>query len=257
MAAQVVKHFQKPWQILVSVCLTRLNVISKDLVDIEKRYASLQSELELEQAVLNDYEIQKRELSIQDARKNTNLSEKEESEVLEASRELATIQDQEEIWANDFKKINITDRSSASDQDLTSSYRQLDEIVHYLVKDETMLQKQSLVYPYTTIQNNENLKKASLRLLDSHGLAAPNVVFYSNAPVGVLKIRYKEEEERGNIYQGAKVFFTKATINARSEVVQEVASSGPLLPERQWLSIAEFEQSSNSEYVNRVKHFVQ
>jgi len=30
-------------------------------------------------------------------------------------------------------------------------------------------------------------------------------LFHSNAPVGVVKVRFQENEERGDLYQGAKV----------------------------------------------------
>lgn len=46
--------------------------------------------------------------------------------------------------------------------------------------------------------------QASERLLQSHGINS-TILFLNNAPVGVVKIRFKEDEKRGEIYQGAKV----------------------------------------------------
>lgn len=49
--------------------------------------------------------------------------------------------------------------------------------------------------------------KASERLLASHGIQTNDALFLSNAPAGIIKIRFKENEERGQTYQGAKVCF--------------------------------------------------
>ena len=47
--------------------------------------------------------------------------------------------------------------------------------------------------------------KASERLLETHGIQTTDTLFLSNAPAGIVKIRFKENEERGQTYQGAKV----------------------------------------------------
>ena len=96
MAAQkMTKHYQKPWQLLVSVCLSRTNAITKDLSEIEKRYARLIEQMETENAVYNNYEMRKHELqnvvSIASGSKK-KLSEKDEEQISDASRLLASIQ---------------------------------------------------------------------------------------------------------------------------------------------------------------------
>ena len=49
------------------------------------------------------------------------------------------------------------------------------------------------------------LVQASERLLETHGIQKTDALFLSNAPAGIVKIRFKEDEERGQTYQGAKV----------------------------------------------------
>ena len=92
MAAKVLAHFNKPWKILVSVCLTRMSITSKELSDIQQRYAAMQNEIEFERSVLNDYEYRKIQLRRLDEKKHMKLSEDDETEVLEATRELAALQ---------------------------------------------------------------------------------------------------------------------------------------------------------------------
>lgn len=105
MATQVTKHYSKPWQLLVSVCLTRFNVLRSQISGIEERYAQLLDQMEREQAVLNDYEYKKKLLQAAAQRTVTTatttakssaskmkISEEEEKQVMDASRQLAAIQ---------------------------------------------------------------------------------------------------------------------------------------------------------------------
>jgi len=95
MAAQrITKHYQKPWQLFVSVCVTRQNVLTRELSDIEKRYAAMQEKIEFEQSVLCDYEKRKKELEdiVDMTTRTKKFSEKEEEKTTEASRLLANIQ---------------------------------------------------------------------------------------------------------------------------------------------------------------------
>lgn len=93
-ALKITKHYQKPWQLLVSVCLSRTNAVTKDLVEIEERYTKLMERMEVEGAVYNDHEIRKMELKevVSQGKTSKKLSEKDEEKISEASRLLANIQ---------------------------------------------------------------------------------------------------------------------------------------------------------------------
>ena len=92
MAAQALQHFQKPWQVLVSVCLTRMNLLSKELNEVQQKFAELQSQIEIENSVYNDHEYRKNVLLTKVQNKTKKMSEAEETRLLDASRELATIE---------------------------------------------------------------------------------------------------------------------------------------------------------------------
>lgn len=101
MVTQVTKHYNKPWQLLVSVCLTRLNVLRGELTGTEERYAQMLDTIEREQSVMNDYEHKKKLLqqaasinqtSISQKTKTKSKSEEEEKNITDASRQLAAIQ---------------------------------------------------------------------------------------------------------------------------------------------------------------------
>ena len=95
MAAQkLTKHYQKPWQLLVAVCLSRKNTLTRDLSNIEKCYGGLVEQMEVESAVYNNYEMRKQELQnvASKVKASKKLSEKDEERVSDASRLLASIE---------------------------------------------------------------------------------------------------------------------------------------------------------------------
>lgn len=249
MASQVVsetvQHFTKPWKLLVSVCLTRMNKITRELNNVEKSYADLQSKVEKENAVYNDHEFLKMKLVQIDADKSLELSHKREKEVVEASRQLAGIEDSEEEWTNDLKKLVIAPRQLNSDNRRTAN-RELDKILHCAVKDQNLFQSKSTLFPYTQVESGETLRTASERLLSQYDLKN-KALFFSNVPVGVLKMKYDENEERGAQFQGSKIFFLKAHLDKPVE-----SEHGDV----EWLTWDEFEQCTNKSYSENVKTFV-
>jgi len=254
MAAQkLTKHYQKPWQLLVSVCLTRTNTVTKELTDIETRYAELMEKVELENSVYNDYETRKLELNHvmnrTGAQQQKKLSEKEEEKITEASRMLANIQDQEDIWAQDTAKLQAASKTSSHDNNKQSPHRLIDQTLHMSVRDDSLLNEPSTVLPYTPLNEAETLRQASERLLETYGIPTSNTLFLSNAPCGVIKIRFKENEERGQVFQGAKVFFTKVRMTSLDNIDTQNT-------QRDWLSVSEIQEQSQSEYFQRLERFL-
>ena len=56
LASRAIPHYTKPWQLLVSVCVTRANRIPRPLTPLEEKYAKMQQEQELERSVYGDVE---------------------------------------------------------------------------------------------------------------------------------------------------------------------------------------------------------
>lgn len=256
--SQIVKHFNKPWQLLVSVCLTRMNMISRELSAIEKQYAIYQDQMEMRKSVYNDHEFRKLSLQAFEKGKSTmSLSAEEEAKVVDASRELASIQDQEDLWLSDSKTLNIGKNSDNSPEMYTSLQRKMSDILHLVVKDETLLKSDVSVFPYDSLLPGETLRAGSERMLASYGFEPSNLLFLSNAPVGCLKIRYTEDEERGEKYQGAKVFFMKAQLrDSGSLPSRKDELVNGLTPTNQWLTFNELRSSFTNEYFTRSQTFI-
>jgi len=245
---QAVSHFSKPWQLMVSVCLTRMNKVTRELTDLEKRYAKLQDELEFEESVYSDHEHTKKGLQVLVEEKDIFISDEREEQARVAAFKLSEIEDDEEDWGKDLSEIIVAPRKTKSDElgNYNVLNRKLDDILHCVVADENLLLEKTTLYPYTFIEEGETLRSASERLLSSYKLN-DNAIFFSNAPVGVLKLRFEDKEERGALYQGAKVFFMKARLHkCVKEPIDDV----------EWLTLKELSERTKEGYFRRVETFV-
>ena len=213
--------------------------------EVELRFASMQDEIESENAVYNDYEMNIQRLESADAVKTSAMTDAEEQQMLLASRELASIREREDVLAEEMKKVKVAERGTHDDDE--SLRRCLNDDIHYVVHDDCLLKADSYVYPYTELQPDETLRQSCERLLADQGISE-GVHFRSNAPVGVMKINFKKDEERGRSFQGAKVFFMKAFVN---EGVEELGRGN-----FKWRTIDEMQEIVDSEYYKRVHRFM-
>ena len=72
--------------------------------------------------------------------------------------------DQEEVWENDFTKVNVADKLTLADKTniKKTTNRQLDHVLHYVTRDSEMLSRDTVLYPYTDIKPTETLRTVSL-----------------------------------------------------------------------------------------------
>jgi len=244
---EVIPHFRKQWQLMVSVCLTRMNKVTRELSELEKRYACMQEEMELEESAYNNYEIKKSGLEALAAEKDGKLSEEREREVRAATFDLGLLQDEEEYWAKELSDAVLAPRKTNDDilNNYNSLNRKLDDILYLVVKDRNLIVG-NMLYPYSCLEEEETLRSGAERLLTSYNLNESSV-FFSNAPVGVLKVAYEENDERSTVYQGAKLFFMKAHLHKPvSEAIDNV----------EWLTLKELSERTDKDYFKKVRPFV-
>jgi len=249
---RIIPHFKKPWQLMVSVCVTRMSRVGRPLTQLEQRYALMQQQLEHEASVLNDHEHRKTNLERSIAKLRHDDIETEE-EQLHATKELLDdLEEEEEVWRKDFDDLVLASCETEADKTgvVNTMNRRLDDIVHCVIPDTDLLSQCHRLYPYTSIQSGESLRSAGERLLRGHSLHE-KVVFFSNAPVGVLRMDYGEEEGRGELFKGAKVFFMRAHVRDNVPCAS-VAHSETL----EWLTLDELAQCTDERYFKKVKPFV-
>ena len=88
-----VKSPPKPWRLLASLCIVRMNRVSRPQSEIEIAYGNLQEQLEIENSVNNLYEMRTNKLEKQIAQRSAqkNLSDDEENKLRDISRTLVDI----------------------------------------------------------------------------------------------------------------------------------------------------------------------
>lgn len=87
----MMKHYQKPWKVLISVCLVRTNSLSRQLSELDLKYSQMKDTLEVRNSVLNDYELSIKTLEEKSSIRKAKMTDAEEQEILLASRELARL----------------------------------------------------------------------------------------------------------------------------------------------------------------------
>ena len=72
--------------------------------------------------------------------------------------------DQEEVWENDFTKVNVADKLTLADKTniKKTTNRQLDHVLHYVTRDSEILSRDTVLYPYTDIKPTKTLRTVSL-----------------------------------------------------------------------------------------------
>ena len=63
------------------------------------------------------------------------------------------------MWITDASKIQISSKASPCDGNTKSLHRLLDQKLHMVVEDEQLLKEASTVFPYTTLNEGETLRK--------------------------------------------------------------------------------------------------
>lgn len=66
------------------------------------------------------------------------------------------------MWAADLAQVKVASISNKKkDGDQSSLQRCLDEVLHMVVEDKTLLNEKTMVYPYDTIKPGESLRQVT------------------------------------------------------------------------------------------------
>jgi len=236
---------------MVSVCLTRMNKVSRELTDFETRYSKMQEKMEVENSVYNDTEIERERARAIVRIDPDDIPYGEEAKYYEAQQRLNDIDDSEAKAKKELDSTVLGSRITIDDvsENVNTINRKLSETLHCVVEDSGLLSTTKRLYPYTALQPDESLRSAAERLLRSYSLEK-NSLLLSNAPSGVLKVMFREDEERGELYQGAKMFFMKAHLRDDIALDTDVGST-------EWLTLQELRDKMSDGYFKRIISFAQ
>ncbi|XP_054268103.1 39S ribosomal protein L46, mitochondrial [Macrosteles quadrilineatus] len=232
---------KEKWDLVSSICLERKPKLTKDLTEMELKYAETLRKVEYESSFRSDHEIRK----ITDKMYAEELKKKD-SFVEEAP--MQTAQEFEDACKIELDQFKLAERTTPADSrnDTTSTERQLINSL-LLVTKQKLGNNSYWLLPQGVRQEGETMRQAAERVLKEN--CGPNLQtrFMGNAPCGYYKYRYPKGAKVKEAV-GAKIFFFKAQLikgNVSKDVCQEY----------QWLSQKEL-NILQEDYLKSVKMFL-
>ncbi|VDL74727.1 unnamed protein product [Nippostrongylus brasiliensis] len=204
------------WDIMVSVALSRPQVVAAPMTEIERRFHTLQIEEEKEKSLLCDFELK----SLRDEKliaKRAEL-EREGKELSELDEQIglsnAMIQDE---WSRRgeqlLKNINVANTQARNLKDEHSLMRMLDRKLVLIVQQRFGQDgyKSPWILPQLRHQSGETLRETAERCLRevAEGVQA---TLYGNAPFAVHTHKFPKPLKQKLNKDGAKIFFYHAVV---------------------------------------------
>lgn len=124
-----------------------------------------------------------------------------------------TSQDLKDLWKEERSKFQLGSRITEADKknDTTSTNRKLGYPLTLIMEQSVGVEKIALL-PQGRIQDGENLRQATERIIKERCGDSVKVLVYGNAPCGFYKYKYPKSMRSDVI--GAKVFFFHAILKA-------------------------------------------
>ncbi|KAK6746938.1 hypothetical protein RB195_000281 [Necator americanus] len=209
------------WDVVVSVALSRPQIIAPPMTEIEKNFQRLQLEEEREKSLLCDFELK----SLSDEKliaKRAEL-EREGKELSELDEQIGITNAQiEDEWNKEgeqlMESLGLNNPHSSEDKDERSLRRMLDRKLLLIVR-QRMGQanyESPWILPQTKHLPGESLRETAERCLNeiASGVKAS---IYGNAPFAVFSHKYPKPLKNRLESEGAKIFFYHAVLTPGSQ----------------------------------------
>ncbi|XP_033904177.3 large ribosomal subunit protein mL46-like isoform X2 [Acipenser ruthenus] len=242
---EAVLESPSPWRLLGAVFVQRLAVISRDRSSIEKDFAELLKQTELERSLLADHELR----LLEDAERVSRKQEEDYDSDEDSGQDIVTAQDLEDTWDQKLRQFKPAQRLTEADKkaDRTCLERCLEDSLVLLVKEKIGSEDVWLL-PQVQWENGETLRETAERALTTLTGNSIKATFLGNAPCGVYKYKFPKDV-RTESCVGAKVFFFKALLG-----------SGDLAPNKKgghvWVSKTELQDYLKPQYLEQVGRFM-
>lgn len=225
--------------------MQRLAVISRDRSPIEKDFAELLKQTELERSLLADHELR----LLEDAERVSRKQEEDYDSDEDSGQDIVTAQDLEDTWDQKLRQFKPAQRLTEADKkaDRTCLERCLADSLVLLVKEKIGSEDVWLL-PQVQWENGETLRETAERALTTLTGNSIKATFLGNAPCGVYKYKFPKDV-RTESCVGAKVFFFKALLG-----------SGDIAPNKKgghvWVSKSELQDYLKPQYLEQVGRFM-
>ncbi|KHJ97521.1 enoyl-CoA hydratase/isomerase family protein [Oesophagostomum dentatum] len=233
------------WDLMVSVALSRPQIIAPSMTEVEKRFQNLQLDEEREKSLLCDFELK----SLRDEKliaKRAEL-EREGKELSELDEQIGVANAQiEDEWSKRGEQLTqnlgLDKSSSSSDTDEHNLRRMLDRKLLLVVRQRLgqANYESPWILPQTRHQPGESLRETAERCLREIGSGLKASV-YGNAPFAVYTQKYPKPLKTRLEKDGAKIFFYHAVISPSSSFTpakKEVVDYKWVVREEFWSTVA-------------------
>ncbi|CAJ0587937.1 unnamed protein product, partial [Mesorhabditis spiculigera] len=229
------------WDIMASVIIHRPPIVAPQMTAIEKRYAAVQSQIEKENSLLNDYEIKSKKDQILLERKAKLEAAGRDLSELEGELEV-TNQMREQEWQNKAtqlaKRYKFDDAEKIEgDVDEKNEKRLADKELVLVVKQRYGREdgyQSPWQFPEISTRQGEPLRQSAERCVGE--LLMGDVSIQGNAPISVFTLRYPKPIADAKKKSGSKVFFYNAILGAKTAIKLNTTE----FPEYAWVSAEEF-----------------
>ncbi|KAJ1362467.1 hypothetical protein KIN20_022019 [Parelaphostrongylus tenuis] len=208
------------WDVMVSVALSRSQVLAPVMSDVERRFHNLQMEEEREKSLLCNFELK----SIQDEKL---MAKREEFERL--GKDLSELEEQigatnaaiQDGWSRRgeqlMAKLQVASDSARKVNDEHSLQRMLDRKVLLIVQQRFNQEgyRSPWILPQTKHASGESLRETAERCLKQTADRLKASI-YGNAPFAVFTQRYPKPLGSRLAKEGAKLFFYHAVVTPDS-----------------------------------------
>ncbi|XP_063045526.1 39S ribosomal protein L46, mitochondrial [Engraulis encrasicolus] len=235
------------WKLYGAVCLQRLPLVSKDPHPIEKKFADLLHQMEMERSFLSDHEVRLLEDAERLSRKQDGEFDSDDEDM--GNQEITTAQDEEDAWEQRLKRFHPAARAlGEADLERASLGRCLSESLVLLVQVEVG-QERVWMLPQTAWTAGETLRQTAEKALANLPGSDLQARFLGNAPCGVYKYKFPRSL-RTETCVGAKVFFFKALLSGGTR-----ATSGSDTAFA-WVRRSELKDYLKPEYLKQAELFI-
>ncbi|XP_063365180.1 large ribosomal subunit protein mL46 isoform X1 [Cydia amplana] len=228
------------WDLVTSVCVERLPVVTSPLNEIQKKYKTLLNTIEIEKSLKSDHELRRETDKIQ-----AELLKNESADVDPDAVSKITAQDFEDASNEEYAKFKFADIVTEADKkgDKTTLDRCLQRHL-VLVTNHKLGKDEKHILPQGLWKEGETLRQTAERIVAEHCGPDFKVQFLSNAPCGFYKYKYPTEIN-GKV--GAKVFFYYSNYKSGSAASEAKAN---------WLTRAELRQALPPRYTSSLREFL-
>lgn len=217
-AAKTTEAAEK-YRLAGALYLERLPVITPIMTRLEQEYKEYKLQQEVEQSLLSEYEITKKEEEERLAIQKKNVLD---TPLHLRNIPVQTMQDKEELWSKELAQFTPADRETEADKsnDMRSTDRKLDQSLILLLK-QVIDGKEWWYLPIMNHSTGISMREVAEQALTNSCGSDLKFQVFGNAPSGYQIKNYGKEKREETKLDGHKIFIYKAEYKGGAVIPSE------------------------------------